>query len=119
MAFKLVIGTQLDVPIKGEIPDGAGKLAFRFALQMRRLGVAEYRKLVAPESDVLVRDFILDNAIGWRDQRLVLDDDGQPAAFHRDALACLLDVVGMEHLVFQAYLQALAVVDKPAGRAGN
>ena len=119
MAFKLVIGEQLDVAVKGEIADGAGKLPFRFALQMRRLGIEAYRKALGQDSEVLVRDFLLDNALGWRDQRLVLDDAGKPAEYSREAFECLLGVVGMEQTCFQAYLQALAVVDKSAGRTGN
>lgn len=119
MAFKLVIGTQLDAVVKGDIPDGSGKVPFRFALQMRRLGVEEYRKALAPESDVLVRDFLLDNALGWRDQRLVVDEDGAPAAYSREAFECLLGLVGMEQACFQAYIGALQIVDKAQGRAGN
>lgn len=118
MAFKLVIGDRLDVTVKGEIPDGASKVPFRFALQMRRLGVEEYRKALAPDSDVLVRDFLLDNTIGWRDQRLVLDD-GKAAEYSREAFECLLGVVGMEQACFQAYIGALQIVDKAQGRAGN
>lgn len=119
MAFKLVIGDRLDVTVKGEVVDGAGKLPFRFVLQMRRLGVEEYRKVLAPDSEVLVRDFILDNTEGWRDQRLVLGEDGKPAEYSREALACLLGVVGMESLCLNAYVSALQVADKPAGRVGN
>lgn len=119
MAFKLVIGDQLDVPVKGEIADKSGKVPFRFSLQMRRLGMEEYRKALGAESDLLVRDFLLDNALGWRDQRLVLGDDDKPAEFSPDAFKCLLSVVGMEQTCFAAYLQALQVVDKAAGRSGN
>lgn len=119
MAFKLVIGDRLDVTVKGEIPDGASKVPFKFSLQMRRMGVEEYRNALAPNSDVLVRDFLLDNALGWRDQRLVVDEDGAPATYSREAFECLLGVVGMEQFCFQAYIVALQIVDKAAGRAGN
>lgn len=119
MAFKLVIGTQLDVIVKGEIPDGSGKVPFKFALQMRRMGVEAYRKALAPDSDVLVRDFLLDNALGWREQRLVLDEDNKPAEYSREAFECLLGLVGMEQACFQSYIAALQIVDKAQGRTGN
>lgn len=119
MAFKLVIGDRLDVKVKGEIADGPRKVPFKFTLQMQRLSVEEYRKVLAPESDVLVRDFLLDNAIDWRDQQLVLDDDDRPAPYSREAFGCLLGLVGMEQWCFQAYISALQIVDKAAGRLGN
>lgn len=119
MAYKLVIGDRLDVAVKGEVPDGTGNVPFRFSLQMRRMGVEEYRKALAPDSEVLVRDFLLDNTVGWRDQRLVLDDDDQPARYTREAFECLLGLVGMEQFCFQAYLAALQIVNKSAGRSGN
>ena len=119
MAFKLKVGDRLDVPVKGEVADGAGKLPFRFTLQMRRLDVAQYRAAMAPEAGTLVRDFLLDNGCDWRDQPLVMDEEGRPAPYSREAFECLLGLVGMEQICFEAYTQQLAAASKAQGRTGN
>lgn len=119
MAFKLVIGDVLDVAVKGSVKDGAATVPFSFTLQMKRLPVEQYREAIKPENDMLVREFLVDNVQGWRGQRLVLDDDEQPAGYSPEAFACLLTLVGMEQTCVTAYLQALQVSDTAAGRRGN
>lgn len=119
MAFKLNIGDVIEFSVKGSVNDGARSIPFNFALQGRRLQTAEYRDVLKPDSDVLIREFLAENLTGWRGQRLVLDDADAPAAYSAEALACLLGVVGMEQTLFQGYLKALHVSETPAGRAGN
>ena len=119
MAFKLTIGDVIEFPVKGSVKDGAGTVAFSFTLSARRLHTAAFREAFGPESQVLSRDFLLANVTDWRGQRLVLDDDGNPAAFSTEALDCLLGVVGMETLCVNAYRDALVASHTPAGRAGN
>lgn len=119
MAYKLVISDQFDVPVKGALKDGSGSVPFSFSLQMRRLGLDEYRDMLQPQSDVLIRDFLRENVRGWRGQRLVLDESDAPASYSLEAFDCLLSVVGLEQACFQAYLAALQVGNTPAGRAGN
>ncbi len=119
MGFKLTIGDVIDVPVKGSVKDGSGAVTFNFTLQARRLPLAEYREVLKPESEVLVRDFLVDNVRGWRGQRLVVDDSDAPASYSPEAFGCLIGIVGMEQTCFQAYLKALQVSETPAGRAGN
>lgn len=119
MAFKLVIGDVLDVPVKGSLKDGSATVAFSFTLQMKRLALEQYRAAIDPDNGVLVRDFLVENVQGWRGQRLVLDEQEQPAEFSPEAFDCLLTLVGMEQTCFGAYMQALQVSDTAAGRRGN
>lgn len=119
MAYKLTIGDVIEVAVKGSVQDGADKVSFAFTLRAKRLNTAQFREAFGPESQVLSRDFLLANVSGWRGQRLVLDDEGQPAAFSPEALDCLLSVVGMETICVNAYRDALIASHTPAGRAGN
>lgn len=119
MAYKIVISDQIDVPVKGSLKDGSGAVPFHFTLQARRVPQDEYREMLAPKSEVLIRDFLRDNVRGWRGQRLVLDESNAPAGYSPEAFDCLLNVVGLEWACFQAYLAALQVGDTPAGRSGN
>ena len=119
MAYKLTISDVIQFPVKGSVKDGALDVSFNFTLTGQRLNTAAFRDAFGPESKVLARDFLLVNVTDWRNQRLVLGDDGQPAAFSPDALECLLGVVGMEALCVNAYRDALVASNTPAGRAGN
>lgn len=119
MTFSLVNGDVMNVPIKLTLNGSNGPSAFAFTLQMRRLSRLEYVDTFSAESEVLSRDFLLDVTQGWRGQRLVVDDSGQPAPYSREAMAYLLDVVGVEGVCLKAYLEAYAQADTAAGRAKN
>jgi len=119
MAYKLTISDVIQFPVKGSVKDGALDVSFNFTMSALRLNTAAFRDAFGPDSKVLARDFLLANVSDWRGQRLVLDDDGQPATFSPEALDCLLSVVGMEALCVNAYREALIASHTPAGRAGN
>lgn len=119
MAFKLTIGDVMDVRIKGAVQGDAGSVPFNFTLRMRRIGIAAYRQVIRADSDVLIKDFLAANTVGWAGQRLVLDEADQPAAFSPEAFEALLTVVGMEGVIYQAYDQALTAAATPQGRAAN
>jgi hypothetical protein len=119
MAYTLVIGNALDVRVKGDVKGDRGLVNFNFTLRMNRMDIAQYRAAIKPDSEVLVKDFLASNTLGWEGQRLVLGEDGQPAAYSREAMDVLLSVVGMEQVIFAAYDRTLTAAATPQGRAGN
>lgn len=120
MGFKLSVSDVIDVPVKGTLTNASKRETFSFTLQAKRMTQAEYREVFGDGATALTRDVLQERIVGWRDQRLVLDDDsGQPASFSAEALDCLLTVTGMEFTVAAAYVKALVAADSLAGRAGN
>lgn len=119
MAFKLVIGDVISVPVKGTINAAAGPLRFDFSLQMKRLNKEAYAEVFGEGSTTKVREFLLENTVDWRGQRLVHDERDQPAGFSREALECLLGIVGMEWHCTEAYTRAYVLSETPEGRRGN
>lgn len=110
MVFRLVVADIVDVPLTITLNDAGRSASFAFHLQARRLSQDRLRELV--ESDVNTVDFLLDHVTGWRGQRLVVDDDDTPAEFSREALACMLDLVGVAQLMLSAYLEACGAKGK-------
>lgn len=119
MGFKLTIGEFLHVPISGTMKGDGRDVKFQFSLMARRIGLDAYREALGEGSTVTVREFLTANVTGWSGQRLVVDDDGEPAAFGPEAFELLLGVVGMEQTLLAAYLRALQISDTSAGRAKN
>lgn len=53
---------------------------------------------------------------GWRDQQLVIGEDGIPAEFEPDAFAAMLGVTGAAQVIYQAYLKALLAAAAPTSK---
>lgn len=119
MAFRLIVSDMMVVPVKGSLASEKGRTPFSFKLSMRRLPREEYAAVFSPEAEMTVRQLIEQVTSGWSDQRLILDDNNSPATFSAEALAFLLDVVGMEQAVFKAYVEAYETADTAVGRRGN
>lgn len=119
MTFRLTVGEFIEVPVKGAIKDGSRDVPFSLVLTAKRIQIAEYRAALGQDSELTVREFLQSYVTGWRDQRLVVDDAGQPAPFGAEAFEVLLSLVGMEQTVLGAYLRALQVSDTSTGRAKN
>ena len=115
--FAFAIADVVELPIKLNVNDGGKTAAFAFHLRAKRMPQGELRR-VLKEEETLTRDLLLQQVVGWRGQRLVLDDSGEPAEFSADALGFMLDLVGMELLVLNAYLRAMGV-EAPAEKAKN
>lgn len=118
--YRLVIGDVISVPVKGTLQvDGGAELCFDFKLQMRRLPRQEFEGVIEPGSGHPVDSFVLSNTVGWSGQQIVLDEQGEPAAYSAEALDCMLTIVGMPQRIFQDYMQAMAISNTEAGRAKN
>lgn len=115
MAYKLTISDTVEVPVKFEVKDGGSMIRFDFALLAKRLPAAAFADLGRDDSGRTVADFLAEQITGWRGQRLVVDDDGDPVPFSPEALSVMLSLVGLAGLAFEAYVQACGA----RGRAKN
>lgn len=123
MAFILKIGNFVELPIRLEINDGSKPAIFNFKLTAKRLSVSEWEKHFSTDgehSGQPVREFLLDHITGWSGQGLVIDEGtGQPADFSREAFTAMLSVMGVQPVVFQKYIEAIASADSKGGKAKN
>jgi hypothetical protein len=112
MAFKLVVSNTVEVPVKFTVNDGGKTASFQFAVLANRLPADAFKALADDRSERTVAEFLAEQITGWRGQRLVVDDNGQPVEFSPDALAVMLSLVGLAGLVFEAYVLACGAQGK-------
>jgi len=110
--FKLAVSNLVDFPVEVDINSDGAQKRFRFRVLAERISqdelTAEIRE--RPNESVVVP--LTKYIKGWKDQRLVLTDDDQPAPFSDEALAAMLGVVGMPMAIWQGYLQAVGAKGK-------
>lgn len=122
MAFKLIIGNSIEVPVHLKIRDGDTLREFRFHVTGKRLSAEEARQKLSGELDegATVGEFLTQHLTGWRGQKLVVDEDsGTPAPFSPEALTAMLDVAGAAGIIYLAYLKELAASDGAEARRKN
>ena len=118
MAYKLTISDVIEFPVKFTVNDAGKTIAHSFTISALRMDQQLLRDTLN-DSGKLTRDVLQEQVTGWRGQRLVVDEHDVPAEFGGDAFACLLSLAGMESVVLNAYLAALALADTSAGKAKN
>lgn len=100
--YKIAVSDTVPVLVKATIADKDGKLVnHKFTLTCERRDAAQMKEVVAGSFNAI--DFMKEVTTGWADQRLVLEDDGNPAAFEPDALDALLNIGGLAMVCFIAY----------------
>jgi len=119
MGFRLAISDVIDVSVKLSVTDQGKRQQHAFVLLAKRMDAEPLREALN-DGALSVRGFLQERIVGWRDQRLVVDEDsGAPAAFSLEALDALLSVAGIEKLALDAYLVAVVAADGVAARAKN
>lgn len=112
MPFKLVIDNKITTRVKGYYKDSSGiSKPFNFELMQDRIDQDELKN-IANDKQENASDVVRRVTHGWKGQRLVLDENDQPAAFSPEALDVLLSVAGMGTYCFQAYVSQVLVVEK-------
>lgn len=110
---KLAISDHTEFLVKFTLKDGKVNKPFSATLSCKRLTNDEIQSIfsavdnqykAALETEGLITD--------WRDQRLVLDDHDQPAAFSPEALSLFLSANGVAKLVFDAYQKECGAKEK-------
>ena len=123
MAAILKVGNFIELPIRLEINDAGKPAVFSFKLTAKRLNVSEWQAHFGDDGEhkhQLVRDFLLEHITAWQGQTLVVDSEtNQPAAFNRENFELMLSLLGVQGVVFQAYLKEVLKAAAPEGRAKN
>jgi hypothetical protein len=105
--YKLAIAAFLLVPMTFALADGETETKFDFKLQCQRLSQEDWLERIKGDTgvptDAKIKEVLFDITNGWRDQALVLDADGQPAQFCREALEAMFAVPGVVELLIGNY----------------
>jgi hypothetical protein len=112
MAFRLAIDDKVNVLVKGKIKgavSGADRL-YSFTILMDRIDQDQINTALGDGG--LIADFLVPKAHGWDGQRLVLNEDGTPAAYSADAFHAMLKIPGMAVQVYRDYLRDVGVQEK-------
>lgn len=111
--YKLAVEDTVEVPVKFTLKQGKVNKVFSLTLTALRLSQEDIQaRLEANEfkftnflqSDGLVTD--------WAGQRLVVDEQGNPAPFCADAFAAYLSAAGVAQVTFNAYQKECAAKEK-------
>lgn len=120
--FQLAIGDTIDFPIHLVLADRASTKTFKFHLLARRITADELNDQITPgtqEGDKQVPEVVKSLITGWREQRLILDEEGQPAEFSPEAFDAMLAVSGVANLVYVTYLKAVLASSGAKGLQKN
>ena len=118
MAYRLTVADVIEFPVKVSVNDAGRTAVHQFHLTATRIPQEEAQEVIK-DGERPVRELLLEKVTGWRGQKLVVDDDGQPAGFSAEAFGCLLSLAGLPMVLFQEYLKALVVSSTEGGRAKN
>lgn len=124
MTYKLAISDSVHFQIKLSLNDSGVKRDFSVWLEANRVSVETLQANIEEHGEMKVVDFqrkvCRDNITGWRDQRLVLMEDGRESApFSPEALDLMLSVPGAVQVTHGAYLEAITAAAAPVGRLKN
>lgn len=112
MKFKCVIANTITTKVKGTYKDEAGAPRnFSFDLVQDRISQDDLQQIITDQTEN-ASELIKRITRGWRDQRLVLDEDDKPAEFSAEALDVLLNISGMGGYCYRAYLDQVLVTAK-------
>lgn len=109
MAYKLAVQDKVHVPINFNMADGTAIKNFNFTLICDRVTAEEWDASIRDSNgitqDSKIREKFLAITTDWKNQKFVLDDSGEPAAFCQDAFAVLLDTPNMLEIVIRSFLK--------------
>lgn len=103
--FKLAIDDVVEVPVRFTLRVKNVDKSMAFTLIAKRVSLDDY-------SDQSVAEFLRSNVTDWKDQKLVLDQDGSPAEFSDDAFDAMLKVPGVTGAVWNAYQREVGAKTK-------
>jgi hypothetical protein len=107
----LAIQNSTEIAVKFTLKEGSVQKLFAFSFTATRLDQDEIQERLE-DKDRKVKSFMAEVITGWAGQRLVLEDNGQPADFSPEALEMLLNVMGVAVILFNAYLKDCGAKEK-------
>lgn len=110
--YKMAVGNVVRVSVEGTCSNEDGqKTKFKFSLRCTRLSATDLAAALASRDD-LAKDFLISVTTDWKEQRLVLEEDGSPAEFCTEAFEALLDIAGMPLVCLNAYVKEVGATAK-------
>lgn len=106
--FKMAVGNVVVVNIKLTMRDGTVDKLFKFTLTAVRRNQSDLEQ----RPDETIKEFLLANVTDWADQRLVLQENNEPAAFSRDAFDFMLGQPGALGVIWASYQRDCASKEK-------
>ena len=107
----LSISNTSEISVKFTLKEGVVNKLFAFSFTAERLDQDEITERLE-DKNKKVKDFMAEVIKGWSGQRLVLEDNGEPAEFSQEALAMMLNVMGVGRILFDAYLKDCGAKEK-------
>lgn len=107
----LAISNTSEISVKFTLKEGSVNKLFAFSFTAIRLDQDEITERIE-EKNKKVKDFMAEVITGWSGQRMVLEDNGEPAAFSQEALAMMLNVMGVGSILFNAYMKDCGAKEK-------
>lgn len=107
--YTLAIDDIVEVPFKFTLKEGRINRQFSCTLIAKR---ATPEEIEAEKGQMAIAEFLPGQCIDWRDQRLVLDQSGQPAEFSPAALKKFLGVPGVFGVAWAAYQRECGAKEK-------
>jgi hypothetical protein len=112
MARKLAIKSVVIVPVKFSMADGDKTKSFAYTLECERIEGADWDAAIKNDDGIVTNELIREKLIaittGWRGQTFVLEEDGTPAEFCREAFEDMLGVPGVLNVVVNSFLKESA-----------
>lgn len=111
MAFKLAIAQMVTVQVKFTLNENGSDRQHKFKLICKRKDADELAATME-DKDLTIKSFLDDVVTGWKEQQLVLNDDGSSADFCPEAFDLLATIPGMVSVIYGAYLKEVGAKEK-------
>ena len=104
--LKAAVSNLMRFEVKATLHDENGEKDFKYYLIAKRSSKTEITN--ATENNGETSAFLMSKIAGWKDQKLILTENDEPAEFSEQALDLMLDISGMELVILSAYMKANA-----------
>lgn len=106
--YKLAVANIVNVPVKLTMREGSLNRKFEFSLTANRKTPEE----IEEQPEQTIKEFLLENITDWSGQRLVLQDNNEPAPFSAEAFDYMLKQPGLLLLIWAAYQRECGCKEK-------
>lgn len=124
--YQLAIGNTVEFKTTLKLQNAGVVKTFTMDLIAERISAEDLMKRMSgfgkeelPEMVAEMRQILRDQVTGWRNQRLVLDADGEPAEFSTQGLDMVMDIPGVVATITRAYQEAISESSGDTGRRKN
>lgn len=110
--FKLAIEDSVEFQVKLTIRSGRVDKSFPVTFFCDRVPTNDEITARMDACDNKYKEFLTGLVTGWKDQRLVLDQNDKPVDFSAEALDVMLSAAGVARQVFEVYVREVSAKEK-------